>query len=129
MVTIKVGDKLDTSNARYGMKQDGTPWGFAEVKAAKGYDKISAWFVNPDEAKGRSQVEVIAINGVTMKNRKYTDKHGVEKWVTEYSADVTIKGASARQTQPNSKPNFDQYMNDFMQLPEDDVNDPGMPFA
>lgn len=129
MVTIKVGDKLDTSNAKFGIKQSGEPWGFCEVKASKGYDKISAWFVNPDEAKGRSQVEVIAINGAKMSNRKYTGRDGVEKWTTEYSVDVTVKGASARQQQPQSKPNFDQYMNDFMKLPEDDLNDPGMPFA
>ena len=128
MVQIKVGDKLDVSNAKYGMRQDGTPWGMAEVKAAKGHDKISAWMVNPDEAKGRSQVEVIAINGAKMSNRKYTGRDGVEKWTTEYSVDVTVKGASGRQVQPQQKPNFDQYMNDFMTLP-DDVNDEGMPFA
>jgi len=131
-IKISVGDKLNVSNARFGTRQNGGQWGFVDVKPEKGYDRITAWFVNPDDAKGRQQVEVVAINSVKLGARKYTDKSGQEKWATEYSVDVTIKAAGAQQVQPPKQPNFDQYMSGsgFMDLGQvDDVNDPGLPFA
>ena len=125
MIQVKVGQTIDCTNARFGMRQDGKPWGLAEVKADKGYDKLTVWFNNPDVAKGRSQVEIIAISSAKMSNRRYTGKDGVEKWVTDYSVDATVKAAGAQMVE-NTKPNFDSYMNDFVDLSK--VEDTGLPF-
>ena len=126
MIQVKVGQMLDCTNARFGMRQDGKPWGLTEVKAEKGYDKLTVWFTNPDVAKGRTQVEVIAISSAKMSNRRYTAKDGQEKWVTDYSVDATVKAAGAQQVPQNNKPNFDSYMNDFVDLSK--VEDTGLPF-
>ena len=133
MVKLNVGDTIDVSNAKTGTRsKDGSQWCMVEVKADKGYDKLVCWVVNPAEAQGRQRVEVVAINGVKVSNRQYTTKSGEQKWITEYNADITVKGAGAQRVQPQQQPNFDSYMKNsgFMDLGQvDDVNDPGLPFA
>ena len=129
-VKINVGDIIDTSAAKFGTRKDGSSWGFVSVNAEKGYDKITAWFVNPEAAQGRARVEVAQISGAKIGNRKYTDKSGAEKWATDYSVDITVKAAGAQQVPPQQQkaPNFDAYMgNSFMDLSQ--VDDPGLPFA
>ena len=129
MVKVSVGDVIEVGNAKFGTRQNGQTWGFVSVQAEKGYDRITVWFTNPDEAKGRARVEIVAIHQVKLGSRKYTDKSGQEKWTNEYSVDASIKGAGAQQVQ-NKAPNFDSYMNGFMDLGKaDDVDDPGLPFA
>ena len=129
MVKVSVGDVLNLADARYGTRaKDGGKWGFCNVKAETGYDKIQVWFQNPEVAEGKQAVEVVAIMGVKLSNRKYKGKDGQDKWGVDYSVEVTVQptGADNAYSQ-NSAPNFSQYMGEFVDLEK--VEDPNLPFA
>ena len=129
MVKVNVGDVIDISNARFGQRSNGSVWGFCNVKAESGYDKIVVWFQNAEEAQGRKAVEVVAIAGCKIANRKYTDKKtGQEKWGTDYSCEISVRAAGAQEVRSQeTPPNFGAFMGDFMDL--DNTEWTELPFA
>lgn len=117
-LSVKVGDVLSMAEAKSGEGSKG-PWLFTVKKAEKGYDKITVWVSNPGDVRGAETIEVTGIESVTVRNRKYTDQSGMEKWAKDFQINATAKDAGREQAI------IQDAVDDFVQLTEE----PDLPFA
>lgn len=115
-ISLKVGDVLSMAEARFGESQKGL-WGTVSKKAEKGYDKISVWFENPEAVRNARTVQILSIDSVSLRNRKYTARDGSEKWATDYAVDCKVKDAGAeRDAIRGAAQAFSDAVDDFVQI-------------
>lgn len=115
-VTVKVGDVLSMAEAHFGESARGL-WGTVAKKADKGYDRISIWFNNPEAVRNAQTVQIVSIDSVAIRNRKYTAQDGSQKWATDYTVNATVKDAGAeRAVIQGAAQAFSDAVNDFAQM-------------
>lgn len=115
---VEKGQTVSLSEAKSGEGQRGI-WMFVPVKAEKGYDRITLWVNNAEEARYfTGEATIKDITGVSISHTQSKDK---TKWYDQYAANVTLDGKNGnRETANKGLSAFD----DFMQMPDGD----GLPF-
>ena len=116
---VEKGQTVSLAEAKSGEGQKGI-WMFVPVKAEKGYDRITLWVNNAEEARYfTGEAKIKDITAVSISHTQSKDK---TKWYDQYSANVTLDGRNGNRETANKGLNtFD----DFMSIPDDDG---GLPF-
>ena len=116
-----VKQSVSLAEAKSGESSKGI-WMFVPVKAEKGYDRITLWVRNSEEARyftGEAKVKEILSVSITK-----TQSRDKSQWYTQYNADVILDGKNGNKETANKGLNaFDT----FMEIPKD--NDDFLPFA
>lgn len=110
---VEKGQSISLSEARNGEGQRGL-WMFVPVKAEKGYDSITLWVENAEEARYFTGTAVIKdILNVSINNTQSKDK---TKWYKQYCASVILDGRNGnKETANKGLSTFDS----FMEIPDD----------
>lgn len=95
MVKLEIGKEYSISEAKKGESAKG-PYFMFNVKAEKGYDKITVWASNPSEASGFSgSAKVVKIEDVSITATKKQSPQG-EKWFTNYNVTAKLAQGEAK---------------------------------
>ena len=117
MIELKVGSNIPlTGNTKTGASAHGD-WFLVNVKAEKGFDRMTVWATNPKEAAAIDTVaEIESIRSVKLTARQGRDG----KWYPEYSIDAKLKQAGQGAVNAAQQTAFGDI---------DAVNDDDLPFA
>ena len=95
MVEVKVGGEIPVTVAVTGKSGKGPYWK-VNVCAEKGYDKISVWATNPEEAgKIVGMAKVVGIQSVKLSAHQYQNK-----WYTDYTVNAKLAQGSTEAPDP-----------------------------
>ena len=116
---VEKGQTVSLAEAKSGESSRGV-WMFVPVKADKGYDRITLWVSNCEEARYfTGEAKVKDILSVSISKTQSRDK---TQWFTQYNAEVILDGKNGnKETADRGLNTFDS----FMDIPDDDG---GLPF-
>lgn len=114
MFKVEKGQEISLAEAKSGESSKGI-WMFVPVKAERGYDSVTLWVANAEEARyftGNAKVKEIL--NVSINNTQNKDK---TKWFKQFCASVILDGKNERKATANKGLSaFDE----FLSIPEDD---------
>jgi len=77
-----VGDVISCSGAKSGTSQNGKAWMLIPVKAEEGFNKLTLWVKNPEDARNARYVKIKSIDNASVTSRKTNDKYYTDMSVT-----------------------------------------------
>ena len=90
MIDIKVGQAISLADAKSGTSSRGA-YMLVPVKEEKGYNRVTVWADNPDQAANfRGTAIIEKITKVSLGRRQYQDK-----WYDDFSCRAVLKQGNA----------------------------------